>query len=297
MVSDDQDGVFCDNCCRWFHRVCLNISKSGYNRLKKDTSTQYTCFLCLEKSDNRRIKWGELEGLSDIDAALKLSYSEIVKWQSNVFQVPRGKVGKSFLTEVAKILQQFNSQAGWEPVALLMLHVFIPLMLQKPSQRSKNKDHIKHLSQRLELWKQGRLTDLMAQAKIIQTALLNSTNKAQRAAKRDQQLKSFSRLMLQGKVKQALKFVDEDSGIMGIHEITPEVMEILRSNTQMQSQLAQMLSFQNKTMLFCRYTMKVLMRSRSETVPRTHSEAVDQPRLMLKSGEICFAAEPMLKRV
>ncbi len=201
------------------------MTKIEYNRLENDNS-DYICSLCLvTESDSLKMKWGDHSGFKEIQAALQTAYNDIVTWHNNVILVPRGKVGKMFITEVSKILQQFNTQNAWAPLSLLMMHVFVPLMLQKPSMRSKNKDHIKHLSDRLALWKQGKLSDLMEHARVIQSAI----NKTHLANKKDADLKSFSRLMLQGKIKQALKFVDEDTGIMGVHDITPEVIEKLKA--------------------------------------------------------------------
>lgn len=44
MVLDDDEGVECDSRCqRWFHRVCVNISKSEYSQLAKDTNKKWHC--------------------------------------------------------------------------------------------------------------------------------------------------------------------------------------------------------------------------------------------------------------
>ena len=66
---------------------------------------------------------------------------------------------------------------------------------------------------RLEWWKLGELDELLEECTAIQQRM--------RASKRKQHsdIKGFTRLMLEGKVKQALKLVDEDSGIIGVHEL------------------------------------------------------------------------------
>jgi len=48
-------------------------------------------------------------------------------------QIPRGKAGKTFIEEVSHLIGLFNGCKRWEPVAIHMLQVFLPLLLQKPS--------------------------------------------------------------------------------------------------------------------------------------------------------------------
>ena len=57
-------------------------------------------------------------------------------------QIPRGKAWDfliaTLIAEVSCLIRLFNSGKGWEPVAKYMLQVFLPLLLQKPSHKSKN---------------------------------------------------------------------------------------------------------------------------------------------------------------
>lgn len=43
-VLDSEDGVICDgDCARWFHRDCLKMPKSEYQRLSGDSRIKWTC--------------------------------------------------------------------------------------------------------------------------------------------------------------------------------------------------------------------------------------------------------------
>ena len=97
------------------------------------------------------------------------------------------------------------------------------MMLQKPSAKSKNRDHIRYLEKRLNWWKEGKIEELIEEGKAIQKNL-SKLNESKRAA----ELKAFTRLMVQGKLKKALKFIDEDDSIVGVHELTPEIMTELK---------------------------------------------------------------------
>ena len=92
-----------------------------------------------------------------------------------------------------------------ESVALTMVMIMAPLLLQKPSQKSKCKDHIKYLAKRLEWWKNGELDLLLREGEAIQQRLKRSKNTTQH------QEKVFVRLMLQGKVSAALRWVGSNS--------------------------------------------------------------------------------------
>ena len=70
-----------------------------------------------------------------------------------MFKVPTGRVGQEFIEEVAKTLNHYNSGSHLESIALTMVLIMFPLLLQKPSQSSKSKDHAKYLEKRLVLWR------------------------------------------------------------------------------------------------------------------------------------------------
>ena len=109
------------------------------------------------------------------------------------------------------LLIHIDQQFVWEPVALQLLNIFVPLLLQKPSARSKARDHIRVLTGRLEVWRNGNLNQLVAEGRTIQKMLQKSS------VKKLSDIRAFSRLMLIGKVKQALKLVDENGTILGLN--------------------------------------------------------------------------------
>ena len=98
----------------------------------------------------------------------------------------------------------------------------LPLMLQKPSANSKKKDHTRYLQKRLTLWKEGRIMEIISECEEVQKRMNTK-------AKRDESnLKGFTRLMLEGKVRQALKLVDANSDIAGVHSMSEEIREKLQ---------------------------------------------------------------------
>jgi len=69
------------------------------------------------------------------------AYEEVVYWRPNVFMIPFGKAGKSFVWELAKLYQVFADQSALHSIALMAYYVMQPLLLQKPYIQSKSKDH------------------------------------------------------------------------------------------------------------------------------------------------------------
>ena len=173
-----------------------------------------------------RLKWGGMTGVEEISVRLHLIHARIVIWKKNIFNVPRGQAGRDFVTEAVRLLKLFNTRSAWESVAIQLLIVFFPLMLQKPSQKSKASDHSRYLTKRLQWWKEGKLVEIMSEAETIQKRLMKLKGKA---GKEDKKLRSFANLMMEGKVKRALKLVDSDNGITGVHEMTDDVRNSLQA--------------------------------------------------------------------
>ena len=82
-------------------------------------------------------------------------YEEVVHWRRNLFQVPSGNAGKSFVSELARLYQAYADSSSLECIAMKATTVFPILVLQKPSRTSKSKDHVKHLQRRIKLWLDG----------------------------------------------------------------------------------------------------------------------------------------------
>ena len=81
------------------------------------------------------------------------------------------------------------------------------LLLQKPSQNSKEKDYVEKPEERLKFWNEGNIEEIIQEARTIQTRFRNSTNF--RCTHEDRS-RSFAKLMWEGKVSAALKMLSQD---------------------------------------------------------------------------------------
>ena len=135
-------------------------------------------------------------------------YQASTKWRKNQFLLPTGQCGKDCIKLSTEWLNQFNNKTCFEGIALKVLMVIPNLMLQKPSARSKTKDHSERLTARLKLWNEGKLNEIWKEVATIQKKL-QASKKKQRT---DEDIsRVFSKLMLEGKVGAALKFLEEQS--------------------------------------------------------------------------------------
>ena len=152
------------------------MSIEEYDHLTNSPEQPWFCTVCQSIRSNK-IKWGSYEGETNIKNKITLVYDEIVKWRKNLFMVPRGKVGTELIREIARIIRLFTEPSKWGRVALAQLHIFIPLMLQKPSSKSKAKDHSKYLEKRLKYWNEGDLDRVLSENREIQKKLRRSQEK------------------------------------------------------------------------------------------------------------------------
>ena len=137
--------------------------------------------------------------------------------------MPRGKSGEKFIKELTRLLYLFVNKTAWESLSLQLVHIFIPIMLQKPSYKSKARDNAKYLLDRLEKWKDGDLISLMDESRVIQEKL-----KRRKKSEDSSQQKGFSRLMMVGKVGQAMKLINNEDSVVGVHTLNREIKSLLQ---------------------------------------------------------------------
>ena len=164
------------------------------------------------------VEWGNLTGaalLRKIDEA----YDNVKQWKRNIFKLPSGAAGKAFIRELTNLLNHFNTSSQMEPIALKMVMIFGPLMLQKPFKTSKARDHTQHIIKNMEMWESGDLAGLIRKGTAIQKRLTNSKFTA------ENEINAFTRHMLSGRVSPALRQISKRKSPM--LEGTPDVIEEL----------------------------------------------------------------------
>lgn len=223
-VKEEEDGLMCDNCCIWSHPTCQYVSEAQYNELKGNPSESWFCNSCQKQNEelNSDIRWGNAKGHTQISEEIDTVFDEISSWHKNYFLIPRGKEGNEFVIELTRLLNLFNYKTTFAQHAISLSLIFIALVTQKPSRNSKAKLNKGYLAKRLQLWKNQDIKSLLSERREIQKRLKKTLSKDREAAG-----KSFTRLMMQGKVAQAMRFVSESSDVKGVYEPSEEVIKVL----------------------------------------------------------------------
>ena len=84
------------------------------------------------------------------------------------------QLGKSFVREIASLLQAYADESKLEAIALKACMVMQVLLLQKLSPHSISKDHTLCLQRRLELQKNGDIKELFKEGQCLQARLCSS---------------------------------------------------------------------------------------------------------------------------
>ena len=95
-------------------------------------------------------------------------------------------------------------------------------MLQKPTQKSKARDHQECLTKRLALWKDGKIAELLREGRSVLKLLVTSHQKKDPPHK----AKIFGKLVLEGQIISALWCLTDD-GCGGVLSLNDDVMKQL----------------------------------------------------------------------
>ena len=128
----------------------------------------------------------------------------MVHWRPNLFKIPSGACGKQFVTELTRL-------SDMEGIALKAAMTLPSLLLQKTHAKTKTHDHISCLQRRLNLWQKGDIFNLLKEGRALQKSLVTSIPPKRDTADDALTAHKFSNMMMEGRVRAALKFLSGDS--------------------------------------------------------------------------------------
>ena len=85
-----------------------------------------------------------------------------------IYFLSSGQVGKKFIDEIFRLMNEWVHKSPLKYIAFKTIKVRPSLLLQKPSGKSKSKDHLKSLENRMELWHAKEIMELLKRADTIQ---------------------------------------------------------------------------------------------------------------------------------
>ena len=136
--------------------------------------------------------WNDVDGVS-FSSLVKSCY-DVVHWRRNVFKVPFGKVGASFVREQARLFHAHSDFSALETVALYAALIMPLSCYKKPPGKHRTRELSRHLECRLSIWESEQLASLLQKGCAIQACL-----PVPRTSKNSDSLaRKFSNLMFVG---------------------------------------------------------------------------------------------------
>lgn len=115
--------------------------------------------------------------------------------QKHLSWFPYGKIGREFINQLTKHINDWNNRADSQHVALKVASVLLAPGLKKRSQKSKARDHQEYLAKRLTLWRDGKIAEVLREGRTIQNRLVRSYQKRDPPYK----AKMFAKLAMKAK--------------------------------------------------------------------------------------------------
>jgi hypothetical protein len=148
------------------------------------------------------------DGPPRIDAWGKI-WERITRLRGKLYNLPGGSISKEFISLYSKEIDSFVSGSTKSESFIC----FPSLILQKDKSVRKTKDIRGLLRRRMQMWKNGHFNELLNEAEHCNNKLPQSSGKMDR----DQETKVFSNLILQGRLREAVRFITDrqGGGVMG----------------------------------------------------------------------------------
>ena len=164
-----------------------------------------------------RYKWGRYDSYQ-FEENLSLVFENVAYWKNNLFLLPSGRAGKQFIEEKIKLMNEWLHDSPLKDIALKATMIMPSLLLQKPPQKSKSREHLKTLERGMELSTSGEILNLLHELEMIQKDLRSSNTPSTVA----EMSKKFTREMRNGNVSNAMKLLTDNmqNGILPLNQKT-----------------------------------------------------------------------------
>ena len=131
-------------------------------------------------------------------------WKRIVALRGKLFTLPGGAISRNFFSTLAAEVLALSKGESKSEICIC----FPPLILQRDKNIGKTADIHRLISRRLDLWKQKRFLELISEAEMCNKMLpLNQIKMTDEKA-----IEIFTRLILNGKIRQATRFITESNG-------------------------------------------------------------------------------------
>jgi hypothetical protein len=166
-------------------------------------------------------KWGDVDG-TDFIRSISSVYERMPSCRKNIFLLPTGKCGQTFIKEKARLIECWTTHNVLERIALKAVAVMDFLLLQRTHHKAKTKDNKEALSRRILDWKAGNIEKLFSEV----CAIHGELDKRRSRMSTPQLSATFAKLIFAGRVNAALRLL-KDQVSAGPQVLTDEVLQTL----------------------------------------------------------------------
>lgn len=139
------------------------------------------------------------------DDSWQFRWTRSVRLSRKQYDLPSGSISREFVAILSDEVDSLtNKQTTSERVI-----TFSAVVLQRDNQVKKASDIRKLIKRRLQMWNDGHFDALLSEAERCDIYFQQPAKRAQKKVPSDHEMKVFTRLMLQGKVKDAMKWISE----------------------------------------------------------------------------------------
>ena len=137
----------CTQCIRGFHTLrglnqhLRTCSKSMPKKHRKppdppDKDDSPDKDVCSMRKEQLLYKWGDFDDKT-FEKNVQHAYDVIVYWRKNLFLLPTGKFGKSYIDENTRLMNAWVEDSPLKNIAFKAIMIMPSLLLQKPFKNSK----------------------------------------------------------------------------------------------------------------------------------------------------------------
>ena len=152
------------------------------------------------------------------------AYERVVKWRGNIFDVPKGKLGKMFVAEMSKWIDRWCDNTKYRDFSFYALSIMPCLLHQKTTHELTSKEKKAILERRFVMWNAGDIRGLLRECQSLQNRLsspVRHNGDISNVARR------FRNLMMVGNVNGALRLLEVDGNAGGVLEINDSTTTLL----------------------------------------------------------------------
>ncbi|KAG1714378.1 Protein lifeguard 1 [Nymphon striatum] len=195
-----------------------NFTSENLMIIKENTTFENVQFPSLDKKiKNSTVDYDKIYLKNQITQA----YEKIVFWRKNQFELPKGKVGETFVKLITDWINKWIDKTEYRDVAFHAVFALPSLLLQRSNNKSTKQQNKEVLSRRLQMWQEGKILDLLKECQVIQNRLEN-----QYKNQHEDLPKRFKNLVFNGNVKGALRLLEFNApiGILTVNEKTKNLL-------------------------------------------------------------------------